>query len=116
MSIEIRLLDRNAVSITLWNAMCAEVKRKDILEHFNVIPEDYATTATIKITVNDIEVDFTTTFAKYVEQFDAAFKSAVEKKALEIVMGDEQLSGVAVAIYNAEYEIQQRIHKLTHSK
>lgn len=112
MTTTIKLLDRNAVSITLWNAMCASVSKNDLLEHFNIEPTGEDTAAEVKITVNGVEVDFTETFVKYVQQFNTGFNAAVEKKAKELIMKDNALQELAHAIEDAEYEIKERIARI----
>lgn len=108
----IKLLEQNALSITLFNAMCLQVERGDILKHFNLEANGDATTAELKIFVNGVEVDIVPELVGFLESIDQQFEEAVEKKAKELIMKDQTLCDLAYEIQNAEYAIQQRLDKV----
>ena len=110
----IKLLDENALSITLFNAMCEQMgENGDILTHFKIEANDVASTVNLKILVNNVEVDLVPELVRFIQSLDAQFEAAVEKKAKELIMKDQILQDLAYAIQNAEWAIQDRLDKIT---
>ena len=112
----IKLLDKNALSITLFNAMCEQMgenENGDILTHFKIEANDVASTVNLKILVNNVEVDLVPELVRFIQSLDAQFEAAVEKKAKELIMKDQILQDLAYAIQNAEWAIQDRLDKIT---
>ena len=110
----IKLLDKNALSIILFNAMCEQMgENGDILKHFKIEANDVASTVNLKILVNNVEVDLVPELVRFIQSLDAQFEAAVEKKAKELIMKDQILQDLAYAIQNAEWAIQDRLDKIT---
>lgn len=110
----IKLLDKNALSITLFNAMCEQMgENGDILTHFKIEANGDASTVNLKILVNNVEVDLVPELVRFIQSLDAQFEAAVEKKAKELIMKDQILQDLAYAIQNAEWAIQDRLNKIT---
>lgn len=112
MPAQIKLLERNSLSITLWNAMCRQVGAGDLIEHFNLVPDGDSTTAEVKILVNGVEVDILPELVNFIKMVDDQFEDAIEKKAEQLIMKDGALRELAMAIENAEWVIQDRISNL----
>lgn len=109
----IKLLDKTPLSISLMNAMSAKIKENEcILEHFKLEASGYASTAELKILVNDIEVDLVGEIVAFIEYVDKQMEEAIMKKAKELIMKDGALRELACVIENAEYEIQKRITQI----
>lgn len=110
----IKLLDKNALSIALFNAMCEQMgENGDILTHFKIEANGDASTVNLKILVNNVEVDLVPELVRFIQSLDAQFEAAVEKKAKELIMKDQILQDLAYAIQNAEWAIQDRLDKIT---
>lgn len=84
MSERIRILDRNAPAIVIFEAMVKKAAEGDLLEHFTIQPNGDDTVANVEMTVNGESVPIMETLLSYFNQFDSDVEGRAKEMALEM--------------------------------
>lgn len=98
MSEQIRVLDRNAPAIIIFEAMVKKVAKDDLLKHFTLKPNGDDSVANVEMMVNGKSVPVMETLLHYFKQFDAE----VESRAQELVK--EMTSSLALGRIRSSLE------------
>lgn len=96
------------------NAVCANFSGDEMLKHFRIEPAGDGTTVDVRVTVNgvEVEVDVVTELNRAIVAIDASFNQAVEDAARALVSRNSTLQGLANAIADAEWAINERLRTL----
>lgn len=98
MSEQVRILDRSAPSVIIFEAMVKKVAKGDLLKHFTIKPEGDDSVADVEMTVNGKSVPVVEALLYCFKQFDAE----VEARAQELVK--EMTSSLALGRIRSSLE------------
>lgn len=113
MSSKVKILARNNLSVSLFNAMSATiVNRGEILEYFDITPVGYDTEVDVKVLINGKEIHYVEELAKFIKQMDESFEEAVKEEAVKLLTRNQKLRDLVQEIETAEYKIRECIEAI----
>lgn len=108
----IKILSKDPLAISLWNAMCNSEDGCDVLKKFSLTPIGDDSEVVVKVLVNDVEVDLVEQLREFVKHIDDQLDKIVEERALELLQKDDILWGIKNDLERLDWKIRERIAKL----
>ena len=110
---ELKILRKDPLAITLWNAMCNQPSEVDISKKFTLVPEGEESTVTVEVLVNGVSVDLVSELRSFVEHVASQLDELVKDKALELIRQDEVLDGIRSDLEMLDWKMRERIEQLS---
>jgi hypothetical protein len=105
---EVKILRREPANILLFNAICAVCSRDELMQTFNITGKCDATTATVQVLVNGVEVPFAGALDKAVEDILSGQKDRIREEAVKLLT-ESPLADLYATIQDAEAKIRSAL-------